>query len=103
VHIVWQQTPYHLESIDLQVLACPTRHAVWGYKADMCRLGLCSAVLCRRFIWITGWSVWVDTMLKRTPMADQNSPHLGELLKQKADAGVKVGRRPLEPASVTDT
>jgi hypothetical protein len=43
-----------------------------------------------RFIWITGWSVWADTLLKRQPAQDSSSPSLGELLTQKADAGVIV-------------
>jgi hypothetical protein len=50
---------------------------------------VCVAVWCR-FIWITGWSVWTETMLTRKPMAKKNSPTLGELLKFKAAQGVKV-------------
>jgi hypothetical protein len=44
-----------------------------------------------RFIWITGWSVWTDTLLTRKPMSNTNSPDLGELLRFKAAQGVKVG------------
>lgn len=43
-----------------------------------------------RFIWITGWSVWTDTMLKRVPASNADSPSLGELLVQKANEKVKV-------------
>ena len=43
----------------------------------------------QRLIWITGWSVWVDTVLKRH--GNWSRP-LGELLKMKAEAGVKVSQ-----------
>jgi hypothetical protein len=51
---------------------------------------LCGA---QRFILITGWSVWVETLLKRRPSSAECSPKLGELLLQRAEAGVKVGAR----------
>lgn len=41
-----------------------------------------------KFIYITGWSVWVHTILVRQEY-DANS-HFGELLKRKASKGVKV-------------
>eukprot|EP00879_Flechtneria_rotunda_P013406 GHRR01013996.1.p1 GENE.GHRR01013996.1~~GHRR01013996.1.p1 ORF type:complete len:724 (+),score=209.94 GHRR01013996.1:247-2418(+) len=44
----------------------------------------------KRFIWITGWSVWAPTMLKRRPMAQEDAPPLGELLIKKAREGVSV-------------
>lgn len=44
----------------------------------------------QRFILITGWSVWVGTMLKRTPASPANSETLGELLLRKAGEGVTV-------------
>ena len=44
----------------------------------------------RRFIFITGWSVWVNTVLKRVPNSDCECPALGELLKSKAEEGVRV-------------
>jgi hypothetical protein len=43
-----------------------------------------------RFIFITGWSVWVNTVLKRVPDSDSECASLGELLKAKANAGVRV-------------
>jgi hypothetical protein len=50
----------------------------------------CCVTVCRRFIWITGWSVWTETLLQRTPASPTNSPSLGELLVQKANQGVTV-------------
>jgi len=47
----------------------------------------------RRFIYITGWSVYRFTRLIRRPFANSNvfpRTTLGELLKVKADEGVKV-------------
>jgi phospholipase D1/2 len=41
----------------------------------------------QHFIWITGWSVWVNTVLKRH--GNWSRP-LGDLLKMKAKKGVKV-------------
>lgn len=41
-----------------------------------------------KFIYITGWSIWVHTILVRSPY-DANS-HFGELMKRKASSGVKV-------------
>jgi hypothetical protein len=46
-----------------------------------------------RLIFITGWSVWADTLLRRRPLAPGASPSLGNLLKVKAAAGVKVRTR----------
>eukprot|EP00882_Tetradesmus_deserticola_P025421 GHRQ01027922.1.p1 GENE.GHRQ01027922.1~~GHRQ01027922.1.p1 ORF type:complete len:406 (+),score=151.50 GHRQ01027922.1:296-1513(+) len=43
-----------------------------------------------RFVWITGWSIWTDTMLQRQPASPANSLSLGELLVQKAQQGVGV-------------
>ncbi len=48
----------------------------------------------KRFILITGWSVWVDTCLKRSPASEETSPPLGELLLKKAGEGVKVRHLP---------
>lgn len=44
----------------------------------------------KRFILITGWSVWVETCLKRQPASEETVPKLGELLLRKAEEGVKV-------------
>lgn len=44
----------------------------------------------KRFILITGWSVWVETALTRKPCSPAWSPPLGQLLLAKADEGVKV-------------
>lgn len=44
----------------------------------------------KRFIMITGWSVWTETMLKRTPWNDCCVEPLGELLLKKAEEGVTV-------------
>lgn len=44
----------------------------------------------RRFILITGWSLWVDTVLMRPPCADAPCAPLGRLLLDRAEAGVKV-------------
>ncbi|GBF94843.1 phospholipase D gamma [Raphidocelis subcapitata] len=44
----------------------------------------------RRFILITGWSVWVHTLLKRGPACAEAVPPLGQLLLKKAGEGVKV-------------
>lgn len=49
----------------------------------------CTA-LAGSFIWITGWSVWTDTLLQRQPASPHNSLSLGELLVQKAEQGVTV-------------
>ena len=43
-----------------------------------------------RFIWITGWSIWSETRLRREPDRMETSPTLGELLKEKAAEGVNV-------------
>lgn len=50
---------------------------------------LCCARCCR-FIFITGWSVWAQTMLKRTPTQDFDSPSIGDMLIKKAEQGVNV-------------
>ena len=63
-----------------------------GIAAYFCSVCVCGAVRAR-LIWITGWSVWTETMLKRKPMAAENTPTLGELLKHKAEQGVKVRHR----------
>eukprot|EP00667_Euglena_gracilis_P003485 EG_transcript_3496 len=43
------------------------------------------------FIYITGWSVWSDLFLLREhPLGPEGFIKLGDLLKQKADAGVRV-------------
>ena len=44
----------------------------------------------KRFILITGWSVWVDTVLKRGPGCAEAVPPLGKLLLKKAEEGVAV-------------
>jgi hypothetical protein len=44
----------------------------------------------QRFIMITGWSVWTDTLLKRTPWNDCCTETLGQLLLKKAEEGVTV-------------
>lgn len=44
----------------------------------------------KRLIWITGWSVWTDTLLRRPPAAEEASPPLGDLLVRKANEGVRV-------------
>ncbi|WIA08753.1 hypothetical protein OEZ85_008176 [Tetradesmus obliquus] len=44
----------------------------------------------KRFIWITGWAVWHKTKLLRVPDRGEDSPSIGELLKQKAAEGVNV-------------
>ncbi len=49
-----------------------------------------SIVAAKRFVFITGWSVWVETRLKRKPRSDVDSPTLGELLIAKANAGISV-------------
>lgn len=51
------------------------------------RLHVCGPA---RFIWITGWSVWDKTRLRRQPDRDETSPTLGELLIEKAKEGVNV-------------
>ena len=40
----------------------------------------------KRFIYISGWSVWTDLMMRR----DQDKRILGNVLKRKADEGVRV-------------
>lgn len=59
--------------------------------SNCCRNGMGSDtyMLCR-FIWITGWSIWDKTRLRRTPDRSEDSPTLGELLIQKASQGVNV-------------
>jgi hypothetical protein len=44
----------------------------------------------KRFILITGWSVWTETALKRQPASPERAPPLGQLLLAKAAQGVKV-------------
>lgn len=42
------------------------------------------------FIFITGWSVWIETLLKRTPASSECTLPLGPLLLSKAEAGLQV-------------
>lgn len=49
-----------------------------------------SFMAAEKFIFITGWSVWTDTVLTRVPQSKADSPSLGELLKLKAAQGVLV-------------
>ena len=44
----------------------------------------------RKLIYITGWSVWTETVLTRRPASDADAPTLGELLKARAEEGVDV-------------
>ena len=44
----------------------------------------------QKFIYITGWSVYTDTKLLRGDDDPEGMSHVGELLKRKADEGVRV-------------
>eukprot|EP01012_Entosiphon_sulcatum_P017982 TRINITY_DN2272_c0_g1_i2.p1 TRINITY_DN2272_c0_g1~~TRINITY_DN2272_c0_g1_i2.p1 ORF type:complete len:1003 (+),score=261.19 TRINITY_DN2272_c0_g1_i2:254-3262(+) len=44
-----------------------------------------------KFIYITGWSVWTETrLLRERPLDDRGLPTVGELLKLKAEQGVRI-------------
>eukprot|EP00878_Enallax_costatus_P010831 GHUV01011310.1.p1 GENE.GHUV01011310.1~~GHUV01011310.1.p1 ORF type:complete len:894 (+),score=260.77 GHUV01011310.1:345-3026(+) len=76
-------TPGPVPDIPLADGSCYNESSCWDDMYD-------SISQAKTFIWITGWSVWTNTMLKRTPAAPQNSPTFGELLVKKAEQGVRV-------------
>ncbi len=44
----------------------------------------------KKFIYITGWSVYTEIKLVRDDDDPEGESNVGELLKRKADEGVKV-------------
>ena len=60
-----------------------TEHSCWDDIHD-------TLVGAKRFILITGWSIWTDTKLRRQPLSEEDSLPLGELLVKKANEGVMV-------------
>lgn len=76
-------TPGPVPDIPLADGSCYDESSCWDDIYD-------AIAQAKTFIWITGWSVWTDTMLKRVPASNSDSPSLGELLVQKANEKVKV-------------
>jgi hypothetical protein len=74
----------------------PSHNRLTGSLSHLLPLPLfhtASLTPCHRFIWLTGWSVWTETRMTRSPDRPDTSPTLGELLKEKAEQGVNVSEQ----------